>query len=347
MKSWFWHSDSDWVVNIVSPRNSRRLASLSLALSALGQSHQMALSLRKKLSADYILKHALYQPSCSITFRNGKSANLLITDSKELTTIRHNNARKTVKISFTDGKELHRGHGPQFFFPLLFHPKLISTDIYETADRLANRRNRPVRLMFAGNCDAISYSRTQPDSLYTRHEIFEAAKSLPPDLVVFPASAAEFQDIISSGLGKQRLVWIDTNRFRIPQEQWLDYLSQAEYFLCPPGARYPYCHNLNEAMACGTVPILQHGSYYTPALTDDVNSIHLSRPMELRRIVTILLDASGDDWLRQSVAARNYHQCHLSLKALTDTIDTFANHPHELVLELMMAGNTNNRPRCP
>ncbi len=341
LKSIIWPNSSDWCINITSPRNKRASAMISLVLSASHRSHCMTLNPIQYLSAGYVLKWALGKPSCSITWRDGLSSDVLITDSEDLVALRESKRKKSILISSTDGskrKRQQKKRARQLFVPLLFHPKLISEQMYKQADDLSEKTNRPIKVLFVGNCDSESYSRPQPDSINSRWEIFEAVKALPPEVVVFPTSETELQSLIDSGLGSKRLVWIDTNQFKIRQEKWFEYLCLAQYFVCPAGVRYPYCHNLNEAMACGAVPVLQHHDFYSPVLLDGINSIHFGDLTTLRDVISELLGSSDQQWLDRSNSTKIYHRSFLSLRTVINAIESFMNDA-DYTLEWQVAGD--------
>jgi glycosyltransferase involved in cell wall biosynthesis len=56
-------------------------------------------------------------------------------------------------------------------------------------------------------------------------------------------------------------------------KKWLIELSNADFFLALPGGYMPMCHNVIEAMAVGTIPILSYENYFFPALTHGKNCL--------------------------------------------------------------------------
>ena len=137
---------------------------------------------------------------------------------------------------------------------------------------------------------------------------------------------------------REKLVWIDTEKFRIPQGEWLQLLSKARYFFCTPGVHYPYCQNLNEATACGTVPFLQYPGFYRPMLETDSTCIAFR---EISEIETLLINALSEDnshWQKLSSSVAQWHHNHMSLDYARDTIRAFLQNPEVKTMTWIMAG---------
>ena len=71
------------------------------------------------------------------------------------------------------------------------------------------------------------------------------------------------------------------------------------------------CHNVIEAMSVGTIPILEYGDRFHPALTDDVNAICFRGSLGLVEAINRIdsLSAEKIRQLRQTVIA--YFDKHL------------------------------------
>jgi hypothetical protein len=62
---------------------------------------------------------------------------------------------------------------------------------------------------------------------------------------------------------------------RVPNTEWMDTLSRKMFFLCPPGVWMPFCYNLVECLAVGSIPILEYGHLLPVPLQHKENCIDL------------------------------------------------------------------------
>ncbi len=69
------------------------------------------------------------------------------------------------------------------------------------------------------------------------------------------------------------IVLLDTDEKSIEATDWLPTLARFNFFLCPPGASQPICHNAIEAMCVGTIPVLEYHDRFWPRLVDGVNAV--------------------------------------------------------------------------
>lgn len=73
-----------------------------------------------------------------------------------------------------------------------------------------------------------------------------------------------------------------------PVEKWLTELSQFDFFLALPGGYMPLCHNLVEAMAVGTVPVLSYSHWLCPPLIDGETCLTYRDIGELRSLLATI-----------------------------------------------------------
>jgi len=328
---------SEPLLHINSPRNGRRAASLSLALSANGLAHRVYVPLWKFLKRNVLGDLAFDSPKCSRTYWLGPTE-LLLTDNIKEARARELRREKTIYVSFTTGARFDYQFANRAFLPILFHPTLLNEDAYRHASSLRANKARPITLLFVGNSSEGSYGEPLPNGLMNRYEILKSVRGHAVPTWIFPATYSDLRASIDSGLTKKRPVWVDTKHFKIPSEEWLGLLSESSYFLAAPGVTYPYCHNLNEAMACGAVPVLQHEMLYDPPLVNGENCITFSNDATLSAAVASLFHVESDTWSKQSVNAHEYHDEYLSYKRLGRLIECFKALKEVAVLELKMAG---------
>lgn len=59
----------------------------------------------------------------------------------------------------------------------------------------------------------------------------------------------------------------------LKMKDYLMEISKSSFILCPPGVAHPQCHNLEEGMMQGAIPVLEYGHLLATPLTDGRNSI--------------------------------------------------------------------------
>ena len=329
-------------IYIPSRRNGRRFAVVSKVLSAAGIRHRAIFPPLRLLRLGKLERSVLDSEYCETGWRMSKDVSLLVTDQPEVAGKTH----KVIEISYDlAGAAGRKLSADEIYHPILFHPDQISEEAYARADALSGKHKRPLSLLFAGNCDPATYDTPEMGKafgLLNRHELHQLARRLPPDLAVFPKTPEELETLVSQaakrGKPLKKLVWVDTQDFRIPAAQWLDLVARVNFFLCTPGVRYPWCQNLNEAMACGTVPILQYPHLYNPALTDGSDSLAFTGAADFEAAVRKALALSENKVKPLSKAAHKYHADHLSLTRIISEIQAFAEDPERRKLVWYLAG---------
>lgn len=329
-------------VYIPARRNGRRFTVVSKVLSAAGIHHRAVFPALRRFKLGRLERSAIESRFCIAGWRLPSSPSLLITDQPKAAA----NADKVIEISYDlPGAAGRRLTPDEVFHPILFHPDQINDQAYVRAAALSQHKKRPLTMLFAGNCDPATYDTPQMDSefgLLNRHELHRLVQALPEDKTVFPKTAQELADLINGAEKNKKplkkLVWVDTRDFRIPAAQWFDLISKAGFFLCTPGARYPWCQNLNEAMACGTVPVLQYPHLYNPALQQGGCALSFAGKSDFGTVMQEALTMRESRIKQLSANALQYHEGHLSLGRIVSVIRAFIEDPERKKLVWYLAG---------
>ncbi|GEM_PF-6421266 len=321
-----------------SSRNGRRFALVSTLLSEMKYAHTAVFPPLRRLKLKGLEAKAVSSTFCNLAWRNPKRSDVLITDQN----IKNENG-KTIQISYDFMAALKEETQPDtLFLPILFHPSLLNRANYLKAEQLSKNMDRPIGVLFAGNCDPKTYDNSRIGSLYNlanRHELFEYVKSLPPELVFIPKTKEAFTEALESGSLKNKFVWIDTEAFRIPQNEWFELLAKSRYFFCTPGVHYPYCQNHNEAAACGAVPILQYLDFYKPGLINGENCLAFREINEIEKLLAKALSAENHSAsVHQSTSINNWHKAHMSLEYATKQLSDFLSDPERKHMTWILAG---------
>lgn len=183
-------------------------------------------------------------------------------------------ADRTVRLTHQTHRPLRPDEVP---LPFSLYP-----DLFDRGDDrdLERYRRQPRRwLVFFGGSrrreDYRSISFFKYLQTVNRHSLLEVA------LEHFTEGDHERIATVTSAAGLERLlgrsvpgfVLADNDRFRIPVSRWLETLSRASFFIAAPGSRYPMSHNCVEALAVGTIPILEYPQLFQPELRDGINCL--------------------------------------------------------------------------
>lgn len=147
--------------------------------------------------------------------------------------------------------------------PYPMHPNQIGG---LTEQRIESLRTQPkAGVFFAGN---------QKDR-YGR-EGLQNGFGVLPRLQILSALRQEFPDRIAARASEgacDRIVLRNSATDPIDAGQWMSVVAGHQFFLCCPGASQPVCHNVIEAMAVGTIPILEYADRMPSGLRDGVNAV--------------------------------------------------------------------------
>jgi hypothetical protein len=233
-----------------------------------------------------------------------------------------------------------RGNDP-LLMPYPLHPLQYSPDLPArlAACRAADRR---VRVFFAGDTRGYKKNRIHfPAPKLTRSEILDTVRTVLQGETIVVQDEPGLRDILS-GDYQRKVVIVDGAHVRVSPADWLTALSQADFFLAPPGYVMPMCHNIVEAMAAGSVPITNYPEWFTPSLTHMQTCVAFDDAADLVAQLTgvLAMSSSEVDALRANVTA--YYDDHLRTEHLIGRIE--ARPQHELTLLMITDGGVARSP---
>jgi hypothetical protein len=322
------------LVRMRSIRQTRRFSQACFILSSADFAVKVRCSLRDFRGMNSYGRKALEFPGVSLALRaSARARDLLVVDEGR-------SEGKTLMIDYDPYSALAVDDG--LFLPIMLHPNLLGRAAYEEAARLRSRTARAMRIFFAGS---ISEGYSKPivaggRSLLNRREvILPFVSGVSGAELAVPASLDEFHAGLDNGRYANSFVIVDTERFDIPTGEWLSTLAKADFFVAPPGYMQPYCHNLVEAMAVGTVPVFQFPDLFRPPLRDGLECLAFEDAAGLARIVDSILRGKLDasiEGMRRAAAA--YHDSYLHPDAAARRIRAFMEDPAANELRLYLAG---------
>ena len=120
---------------------------------------------------------------------------------------------------------------------------------------------------------------------------------------------------------QRQIVLNDRHKVSIPQEEYIEFLSDCNFFLYTPGVAMPLCRNNFESMAAGCIPILQYAHYHYPNLEDGKNCIVFNSDEDLIKKLDFALNLSEEkiEIMRNEVI--KYYDNYIDEKAIIKNIE--------------------------
>lgn len=186
------------------------------------------------------------------------------------------------------------------------------------------RQQRPWLFFFGGQSASHKYDKSWVRTVYgkvTRGRYLQIARQALADLpprIEEPDSRKALDKVVDAGVDVAVLAY--SEQCKIPLEQWLPTMARSRYFLACPGVRYPMSHNAVEALAVGSVPIIEYPEDFYPALEDGVNCLVFSGESGLKAAIARAHSLSEAEWKRLSDNAINYYERHQSPEAVISSL---------------------------
>lgn len=281
--------------------DGRRLVLLAAFLSSAGYAVAVYLSSRDffrldKIAVRFFLCHkSVFRVS---TKKNIKTYALVLSDRKDtLWEYRENGGSgHTLFIDyiFKSEQETYR-FADGLFYPIHFHPAYLTSETERQVLALRNAK-KDIAVFFVGNVSQgycrFSVRKVNDHPVNDRMEIFRFLNAQCKDFVFLPESLQDLQEKMYTGALKNKVVLVDINNWKIPQEFYFQILSRSAYFLYMPGFLQPYCHNMYESLACGCIPVLQFPEIFSPAFVDGKNAVVYFSLQELKEKLERIISSS-------------------------------------------------------
>lgn len=211
---------------------------------------------------------------------------------------------RSIRIRITSRPE-DDGH-----LPYSLHPSILLNRAHRFL-RLARDRRRTLGIFFSGQ-NPHSYRVTpmaKRHGLLNRYDVLRVARNHLRDRLRDPSDPE--RAIVLARPEAPPALLTENKTDRIVSQSWLDRLGYARFFLCPPGALHPLSHNLVEALAVGTVPILEYGHVLHPPLRDGVNCLSFNGADQLCEVLDAALAMPEARWEVLHRNAIRYYEQHL------------------------------------
>ncbi|MCA9139495.1 MAG: hypothetical protein KDB00_22130 [Planctomycetales bacterium] len=228
-------------------------------------------------------------------------------------------ARRTIPVLTGIGNALAAG---DLAMPYSFFPTVWDQREDDRFDRY-RRGPRNWRLFFGGHCSLESYSRIKkyrrlcPVDRY--HVVREVRRYFSQSTLTI---ASDLQLESAQRQRHESFVMIDNADYRTDPSRWLGLLAQSDFFLAAPGCDYPLSHNAIEAIAVGTIPVLEYDSLFTPPLRDGENCIAYRGLDGLRHAAARIETMDQADIRRLRTGVIDYYKTHLSPESFCKNLES-------------------------
>ncbi len=250
-------------------------------------------------------------------------------------------SQRTMRLVGDTNRQLRQDELP---LPYTMHPDHL--DSREDL-RLAHYRSQQRRwlLFFGGNRDPKEYHCSEEYGhvkTVPRPRLVTLAESCFVDTTQIPASAIALGEQLESDC--DGLVILDAKLHRVEPSRWLDVVSHSQFFLAAPGTTYPVSHNCVEALAVGTIPILEYPELFQPALTHDENCLVYRGEREFQQLMARIKTLPADEIARLRHGAMRYYDEHLTPQSFVQKLGDTSFHRLHMFAYLAVPG-AENSPR--
>jgi glycosyltransferase involved in cell wall biosynthesis len=239
--------------------------------------------------------------------------------------VAYNGSNHVKTIQLENGYHLARSkkHDCVASYPL--HPDLYHS--YPSPEMFNSLRSafRVMRIFFSGNADTKSYNRDdlrEHFKIMNRVEIINHVNEMfdhSGSLVIFERKEQLLE--LQKDKHPHRKIFINLDK--TDSKDWLNTLSRSDFFLCAPGVRMPWAHNMVESMAMGTIPILQYANWCSPTLTHNQNCLAFKDAEDLQKIIQLALEMPQEEIERIRKNVIMYYEKHLSPASVVKRLETF------------------------
>ena len=222
-----------------------------------------------------------------------------------------NSAQKVIIVDYEE-KLPDSSEPDAFTLPFFMHPRVHDSgqvNRLNTADLVS--KERCMKILFAGNDKYPTYDNPLLPNRYkilSRHRCLETLRqNLPPEQFFKPKA---YEDLFESP-HQPAFTLSSYPSCKIPQKLWLETVAMAEFYLATPGVHMPFCHNLIEALAAGSIPILQYPQYLQPHLEHSKNCLVFDDAESLAEVVNFAMTAPAEAVAQLRKGAMQFYEDYL------------------------------------
>jgi hypothetical protein len=223
--------------------------------------------------------------------------------------------KKTIQIRYDIFSAPKEGEKP-IVMPFQMHPLNYAKFKYHEKLKTFSENKRCFRIFFSGDMDKRYYLsglfKYFPDKL-SRLQAIEAVLTDLREESIYIGDIKDLDGLFTKQY-TNKCVIIDTSKMYIQHEHWLDAISRSDFFLCVPGATIPMCYNAIEAMAVGTIPVINYPEWFKPHLKDMENCVIYTDKEDLIKKIKYILEMDQEKINQMRGNVIRYYEEHLDLK---------------------------------
>jgi hypothetical protein len=195
----------------------------------------------------------------------------------------------------------------RLFAPYFAHPEFYKAGLHD-AVRSMRAQSRNLRIFFSGTICRSAYSENFRFPILTRDKILAYVSAKFESAIKTEVTANGSRPICIISTSDTRYVF---DKHKLSLRNYMDVMSRADFFICPPGWLMPHSHNLIEAMSVGTIPITNYHSYMQPTLTPGQDCLAFSNLEELEEVINCALCMPAGEIQRLREGVISYYDEHL------------------------------------
>jgi len=238
--------------------------------------------------------------------------------------------KKNIKLVF--GYQLFKDKIDAFYLPYMLHPRFYQNYADNTDFSGYRNQEKKAGIIFAGNFERKAYTRAIlkedfPGTI-SRVEVLDHIQANYPNdsRVIYSSAKDHLYTLLDSGTARNSFV---ISEAKTPLEDWLPFLSKGNFYLCLPGGAMPLSHNAFEAMAVGTIPILQYKDLFYPSLEHLKNCLAYDSYETLDQAIELALSMKEEELQRMKAGVIKYYDTYLATRQVIKRIKTFADSEKE------------------
>ena len=195
--------------------------------------------------------------------------------------------------------------------PYPVHPLLSGADLPQRLQKLRENEKK-VRIFFSGDTKGYTKNRIHfPNTKIPRLVVIETILEELGEKTIHIEDENTLNRLFAGDYINSCTI-VDTGKMWVDPSDWLPNLSKTEFFICPPGYVMPMCHNVIEAMAVGSIPIINYPEWLNPTLKHMENCIVFDGKEDLIRKIESVLEMEPEKVSEMRLRVIDYYENHLS-----------------------------------
>jgi glycosyltransferase involved in cell wall biosynthesis len=213
-----------------------------------------------------------------------------------------------------------------YYLPYTLHPRFYRTFSDNTNFDACRKASRATRIIFSGNFERSLYNnKVLKDNFgwtISRVDILDHVKSAYKDdpRILYAPTQKHFYDLLRQVESRSKFIIAEV---KTDPEDWLKILSSGDFYLCLPGMGMPWSHNAFEAMAIGTIPIIQYNHLFNPALVHQENCLAYHDFDSFNTALELALNMKPEEVERMKANVIAYYDAYISTKQIIKRIQSF------------------------